>query len=283
MQYVERRPLRYRMEKITIATLNIGAASKERAQRILDEWIARSVCDAFVLTETSDGEGTALIESAFLDVGWATARFPVQNDRGVLVASRIRFNRVNKLCDSDPARGRTVVVQLDTKPCLELIGMYVPNRGNEWQKTERKQSYLKYWLSHLTRTPAAGPRILVGDLNIVPATQKPRFLPQQQFEYDWLESLKTNCDLCDIALEQPAMGHESTWVAHTGEGYTYDHILISKALRDRVCEFSYDHTTRAKNGITDHSALSVVFELDSVSRLSTIRVGTPRQAGLFSA
>jgi exonuclease III len=271
------------MEKISVATLNIGAASKQRAQRILDEWIIPSSYDIFVFTETSEGEGTSLIASAFVDVGWAIAHFPVQDDRGVLLASRIPFKCINKVYQADPARGRTVVVQLNTHPCVEIVGMYVPNRGNDSQKTERKWSYLKYWLSHLSRSPLAGSRILLGDLNVVPGTQHPRFLPQQQFEYEWLERLLSSCDLYDIAVKHNQAGHENTWVAHTGEGYTYDHILISKALQNRVCGFSYDHTTRRRDGITDHSALSVVIELDTVSHLQAFRVGTPRQAGLFSA
>jgi hypothetical protein len=95
--------------------------------------------------------------------------------------------------------------------------------------------------------------------------------------------LSRKCGLYDAALRHNSSGHESTWVANTGEGYTYDHIMPHTNLSARVVKFSYDHSPRRRGGITDHSALSLFIGLDRVGFLDTCKVGTPRQAELFQS
>src|SRR6185369_2955683 len=138
------------------------------------------------------------------------------------------------------------------------------------------------WLKYLSDESASNQqRILLGDLNVVPPSQHPLFLPQQQFEYDWYENLNIRGGIYDAATMHRALGHESTWVAHTGEGYTYDHILLQKGLAPRVVQFEYDHSTRSTGGITDHSALILALDLDSVSILHRRPLTVPTQAELF--
>jgi exodeoxyribonuclease-3 len=270
------------MTRVSIATLNIAAASKERARRILDEWVIPSDFDVYIFTETSDGEGTKLILSEFSDAGWSVLRpLTEPNDRGVAVATRVCAKHIDEYPADDPARGRAVLIEMDTVPRIELLGMYVPNRGNDPAKLQRKRSYLGCWLKYLSHNSPSRQRIVLGDLNVVPATQHPQFLPQQQFEYDWYSRLTGICNLYDAAVKHNRVGHESTWVANTGEGYTYDHILLHNNLQRRVISFGYDHSTRSRGGITDHSAVSVVIDLDSVALMDTYKVGTPKQAGLF--
>ena len=270
-------------EQITIATLNIASASKERARRILDDWIAppsREV-DAYVFTETSDGSGTQLITSEFRRGGWTIFQRPtIAGDRGVVVATRLHATESNSY-PSDSTPGRCIVINLQTIPRIQLVGMYVPNRGNDTTKTERKRAFLVEWLRFLADTPISSDRILVGDLNVVPPTQHPQFLPQQQFEYDWFEKLKSRAGLCDAAVDIGDSGHESTWVAHTGEGYTYDHILLQKSLLPRVVKFKYDHSTRSRGGVTDHSALSLSLKVDTARIIHRRSVTVPTQAELF--
>jgi exodeoxyribonuclease-3 len=159
--------------------------------------------------------------------------------------------------------------------------MYVPNRGNDWAKTERKRAFLECWLN-FCRASASGDvqRILLGDLNVVPTDQRPVFLPQQQFEYDWFVNLESAAGLYDAAVRHGPR-HESTWVAHNGEGYTYDHIMLQKSLAKRVISFQYDHSTRQERALTDHSALVLTMDVDSVQRLSVSPIGQPRQTQLF--
>ncbi len=270
------------MPMITIATINIGAASKERARSILDKWLIQVPADVYVLTETSEGQGTELILSEFRNSGWSVFQLPTApKDRGAAVVTRISASLVTELPPTDPAPGRSVVIDLSTLPPIRLIGMYVPNRGNDWAKTERKEKFLSCWLAYMQGLDSGTrQRILLGDLNVVPNPQHPIFLPQQRFEYDWLAQLQTRAGLRDAAVGLGA-GHESTWVAHTGEGYTYDHIFMSAELMSRASHFRYDHSSREDRTITDHSALLVDLQLEEAEQIPVMKPGEQRQTQLF--
>lgn len=272
------------METIKIATLNIAAASKERARKIIDDWILPLAFEVYVLTETSEGTGTQLIISELQDAGWAVFQRPTHpKDRGVAIVSRIGADAASTYPVTDPAPGRSVIIELQTTPQIQLIGMYVPNRGNDPSKTERKRVYLNCWLRYLMNKYSTNHhRILIGDLNVVPTSQDPQFLPQEQFEYDWYRQLASQCKLYDAALRHNPSGHESTWIAHTGEGYTYDHIMPDELLSRRVTNISYDHSTRSQNGLTDHSGLVLSVAVDAVTRLDLASRAVPtKQGSLF--
>jgi len=273
------------MDRITIATLNIAAASKERARRVLDEWLDRSSFDVYVLTETSDGDGTKLIMSEFNRAGWAVfQRTTVPGDRGSIIVSRIKATEATTYAVDDPAPGRSIIIDLHTTPRVRLIGMYVPNRGNDPSKSDRKRAFLNSWIRCLLndRQPDVQ-RVLLGDLNVVPTSQRPKFLPQERFEYNWYDNIAHQIGLYDAAIKHGASGHESTWVAYTGEGYTYDHIFPEKSLIGRVVQFKYDHSTRVVGGVSDHSALILSLDLDSVDYIHRHRVLEPRQTELFKS
>jgi exonuclease III len=270
------------MKRIAITTLNIAAASKERARRILDEWISQRPSDVYILTESSEGTGTELVVSEFRSSGWAVfQRLTAAKDRGVVVATRICARECTAYPADDPAPGRTLLVDLQTTPAIRLVAMYVPNRGNDPTKTARKRAFLDTWLRCLTDKPQSVNRILIGDLNVVPPPQRPQFLPQERFEYEWYHALIQQAGLYDAALVHGAGRHEDTWVAHTGEGYTYDHILPEKSLSGRVSEFHYDHSTRQRDGVTDHSAIVVALNVDSVNLLHERDFTVPKQGELF--
>lgn len=271
------------MERIRISTLNIAAASKERARRILDEWISPSSFDVYVLTETSEGSGTQLITSEFRTAGWNIFQRPtIAKDRGVTIASRLGATELNSHYSDDSTPGRSIVIDLHTTPRIRLVGMYVPNRGNDPTKIERKRVFLQDWLRFLSDDSVSSHDcILLGDLNVVPPKQHPQFLPQQQFEYDWYKGLSTRAGLCDVAVVRGALQHENTWVAHTGEGYTYDHVLVQRRLLPRVTKFEYDHSTRSAGGITDHSALVLSLDVDSVDFIHRRPLAVPTQTELF--
>lgn len=271
------------MDQITIATLNIAAASEERALRLLDEWITPTSFDVYVLTETSDGAGTQLITSEFKAAGWAVFQRPTSpKERGVTIASRVAASEYTLYPPNDPVPGRTSIVDLNTTPGIQLVGMYVPNRGNDPTKMSRKKTYLDCWLRHLLNAPSPKrERVLLGDLNVVPTSQRPIFLPQEPFEYRWYEGLDRDAGFYDAAVMHNASRHESTWVAHTGEGYTYDHVMPSRTLLKRVVKFAYDHSTRSRQAVSDHSAIILSLELDWVNYLHRNALKRRMQMGLF--
>jgi exodeoxyribonuclease-3 len=269
------------MDNVTIATLNIGAASRDRARRIIDEWILPSSFDVYVLTETSEGPGTHMILSEMKDAGWLVFLRPTKpKDRGTAIVSRIAATPHAAYPVDDPAPGRAIIITLDTEPTIEIIGMYVPNRGNDSGKTDRKRTFLGCWLRRLA-SDIGHQRILVGDLNVVPPTQRPQFLPQEPFEYEWYETLISSCGIYDAASRHNPPGHESTWVAYNGEGYTYDHIMIAEDMMTFVTRFAYDHSTRNRR-LSDHSAIVISVVVDAASRLDLLSRALPtKQANLF--
>ncbi len=270
--------------ELSIGTLNIGAAARERAERIFEEWIVPSGLDVYVITETTSGPGTQFLLSQFETAGWAVHRWPAEDrDRGAMIVTRVAGDDARQQLPDDPAPGRSVIVDLATVPAVRIVGMYVPNRGNDPAKTKRKEDFLAIWLRHLTTLkPLERSTILVGDLNVVPVGQNPHFLPQQPFEYAWYEELIGAQGLYDSAVAHNDGGHEPTWVAHNGECYTYDHILPATKLKSRVSEFKYDHSTRARGGgVTDHSALVIRFTVDSLDLRPTHPLGEARQRELF--
>ncbi len=197
------------------------------------------------------------------------------------MATRVQAKQSLKYPENDPAPGRTVLLELDTDPAIQLVAMYVPNRGNDPGKTDRKRAFLDVWKRQIGSAGSKGSdRVLLGDLNVVPPTQHPRFLPQQQFEDAWFQYMCGPCGFYDAAQQHNRGGHESTWVAHTGEGYTYDHILPTRSLMSRVVEFRYDHATR-EAGLTDHSAMRLTLTIERKSVLPTHPLGQPAQRSLF--
>jgi exodeoxyribonuclease-3 len=266
---------------ISIATLNIGAASKGRAARIVEEWVAASDHDVYVFTETTNGEGTDLIASAFATAGWKVFRERLpERERGVLIAARIAAVRIDGPVD-DPAPGRTVFIELSSEPRVVVAGMYVPSRDATVRQIRRTEEFLAFWCRSLTAMASHPHRILAGDLNVVPPDQHPSIFPQLDFEDRWFASLEHAAGFVDPVRVRGLL-HEFTWRARrSDEGYTYDYVLASRALIPRVVNTSYDHTVRMTRGLSDHSAVALSLKLDKVSLRAPRPQQHVRQGSLF--
>jgi exonuclease III len=267
-----------RTAPITIATLNIGACSRSRAERIIDEWINPNAFDVLALTETSSGSGTTHLHTYLTGVGYLVyGSDPDAKDRGALVATRLQAIEA-PYPPADPLPWRSASTRITGSPDLGITGLYVPNRSNDPLKLQRKRTYLDVWREWLLAEQ--GPLLVLGDLNVVPPTQKPKMLPQMDFEYEWYSSL-TDTRFVDCALAFGGTAHEATWVSHFGEPYTYDHMFISPSLRSAVRSFAYDHTTRGPTGVTDHSALILTIELAGATPADPPAPHEVRQTELF--
>lgn len=232
-----------------IVSLNIASASERRAEAIIT-WLKGSQADLVVMSETSNGPGTRRIARAFLELGWyGQLGETTGNERGAAIYGRWPMQTTDRP-QADPLPARAMTVTVDG---FDLYGFYIPNRGNDATKLRRKTEFLDAWGKWLVDKGRERPSLVIGDLNIVPASQHPAMLPQMKFEYDWIQRLRSvYSDLAESRLG----AHEFTWVAHTGEGYTYDHAFASRGLAPRVVAFEYDHSSRSKEA-SDHSALTV--------------------------
>jgi hypothetical protein len=96
-----------------------------------------------------------------------------------------------------------------------------------------------------------------------------------------MEQIQSRGGLYDAAYRHHENGHESTWVAYTGEGYTYDHIFVQEDLQPQVRQVQYDHRPRLSMGVSDHSAVIVTLELTRMDMIHRRELVVPTQTDLF--
>jgi exodeoxyribonuclease-3 len=267
---------------LSILTVNIGAASRERAEAML-RWLVGRSEDAFVLTETSAGAGTAYLLDRFRQAGFAVLHTPDGNgDRGAALVSRVAiaeplttsFARVS-------VPGRVATAVLDTKPAVAVLGVYVPSRDRSANKTERKQAFVTSLLAALDELPAElRARLVVGgDYNVIARTHRPLhpgFLP---FEFGLLEALEAH-GLVDAHAQCSPSEQAYSWIGRTGDGYRYDYFHVGRELAERIRACSYLHETREQR-LTDHAAVALRLDVDRVSQLATTGPTANATATLF--
>ncbi|WP_433365349.1 endonuclease/exonuclease/phosphatase family protein [Streptosporangium sp. CA-115845] len=247
---------------VTALTVNIGAASRVRAELLL-RWLAARPEQVFLLTETSAGAGTTYLLDQFRTAGYAVVKTPdVNGERGAALVSRIpliqphltSFNGVS-------IPGRVAVAALDTQPRTWFLGVYVPSRDRSEGKTIRKQTFIASLLDALGGLPAEQHDHLVigGDYNVIAADHDPLhpgFLP---FEFGMLSTLESRGFLDAHGHCLPGVQAYS-WIGRTGDGYRYDYFHVGPALATLVRSCTYLHETRETN-LTDHAAVQLVVDV----------------------
>jgi exodeoxyribonuclease-3 len=253
---------------LNVLTINIGAASRDRAEAVM-RWFAARHDDVVLLTETSAGAGTTYLLDQFRRAGFAVVNTPDVGDRGAALISRVRlleeqpvpFSKV-----SIPAR--VAVAILDTQPRITVAGVYVPSRDRSLAKTERKETFIGTLLECLHSLPAdqRDHLILGGDYNVISRNHRPLhpgFLP---FELDLLEALHEQ-GLTDAHQYLRPDDQEYSWIGRTGDGYRYDYFNVGSALTEHIDAANYLHETRQQR-LTDHAAVSMSLNV-APTRLDT--------------
>ncbi|HYU09420.1 MAG TPA: endonuclease/exonuclease/phosphatase family protein [Gemmatimonadales bacterium] len=255
---------------LSILTVNIGAASRERAEVMLG-WLASRTEDVFILTETSSGAGTTYLLERFRQAGFAVVHTPDGNgDRGTAIVSRVRLAEpLSKPFAAVTIPGRVAAAVLATTPAVAVLGVYVPSRDRSIDKTEKKQTFVTSLLTALDDLPdeLRGRLAIGGDYNVIARTHRPLhpgFLP---FEFGMLEALETH-GFVD-AHERCSPGEQPySWIGRTGDGYRYDYFHVGPELAERITDCTYLHETREQR-LTDHAAVSLHLAVDAVDRLET--------------
>jgi hypothetical protein len=139
---------------LSVLTVNIGAASLERARLQLD-WLASRPEEVLVITETSAGPGTAWLLDHFRRAGFAVIKTPdTDGERGSALVSRVRVARdltAEFAAVSVPCRVSAAV--LGTEPAISVLGVYVPSRDRSADKTERKQRFIRTLVEECDKLP----------------------------------------------------------------------------------------------------------------------------------
>ena len=255
---------------LSILTVNIGAAGRDRAGKLL-HWLATRPEDTFVLTETSAGTGTAYILERFRDAGYAVVYTPdTSGDRGTALVSRVAVAEpLSAAIAGVSVPGRVAGAVLDTTPAVAVLGVYVPSRDRSSDKTEKKRAFVASFLKALGALPdeLRARLVVCGDYNVIHRTHRPLhpgFLP---FEFDLFETLE-GCGLVD-AYQHCAPGEQAySWIGHTGDGYRYDYFHAGGELTEHIQACTYLHETREQR-LTDHAAVTLSLDITMMYRLQT--------------
>jgi exodeoxyribonuclease-3 len=243
-------------------TLNIGAAASPRAETIL-EWLERRGEDLIILTETSCGPGTELLSTGLAARGYEVVATPPNNDRGVLIASRVPVRRrfCAKLDVSLPWRAAGVV--LDTCPVLAVVGVYVPSRDRTPAKIARKRDFISSFVRGLEglSTKMRKHLLIAGDYNVISRRHDPPRKGYFSYEYGMHEALERLGFAAghELGSKEP---HPYSWIGRTGDGYLYDYIHLGGALHSRIDACEYVQDTRQRR-LSDHAAVAFSCWLDA--------------------
>jgi exodeoxyribonuclease-3 len=235
---------------LEILTLNVCSPSRARAERQL-EWLAERPEQVLVLTETSDGTGTQLLDERLRSAGWEVRRpVPGEAERGVLIASRVALG-----AEGSPSatylRERVESVSIGS---LEVIGVYAPSRDDSAEKVARKRRFLAELLTVIGERPSRE-TVMIGDLNIVERGQRSSGGEFRDWEYELYEELP-NLGWLDAYRALHPERVDYSWVDLEGRGYRFDHAFISGELRERLSRCEYLHETREVD-LSDHSAMVI--------------------------
>jgi len=258
------------MKKISLLALNIGNPSLERAEKQC-RWLSRRTEDVFVLSETKNSEGCSYIKDFFShgtcdllagsDGPDYSINYPVSNGKelGVMIISKLPIKRnISPLSSSDAFFGRYAesIIGFGLED-MTLLGLYVPSRDRSGPKIERKKAFIQFVESQIKSFNGTN-SIIMGDFNILDRNHFPHYNTFFDWEYGYYDFLIAN-GFVDVFRHCHPSSNEYSWVGRTGDGYRYDYAFISKDLQKRVSSCQFIHETR-KNGLTDHSAVSMLLD-----------------------
>lgn len=244
------------MSGFSIFNWNIGNPSKERAKR-------QALClterpeDLFVLTEVKKSEGCYFLQSYFQSKGYSVKYpKPKENNYGVMIIGRNNFKDHSTAERVEYLSSR--ISSIKTKG-LKITGVYVPSRGSDTnEKKERKIKFIEEIYNTLEKEELNN-FIFCGDLNVIPPDHSPSYKQFQTWEYDFYTKLKEEYNLEDAFRKLHPNKKDYSWFGRTGNGYRYDHCLVSSDLLEKLKKCNYYHEPR-KEKLSDHSALIVEFD-----------------------
>ena len=252
---------------LQLVTINIGAAGQARAERIAD-WLDDRDDDVIILTETSNGPGTAWLLDRFRTAGWRVIHTPSPDgDRSAAIVTRIAGRAPHIRLDLKvPLPHRLPTCWLDTTPAIPVVGAYVPSRDRSATKVDKKKGFIEDLVAAVATTPefVRGGMILGGDLNVIDRFHQPAHTGFLDFELDMAKRLTENGLLDAFTHCQPGV-QEHSWVGRTGDGYRYDYLYVGAPLTRVLASCNYIHNTRP--GLTDHSAVHMRLNIRVLERL----------------
>lgn len=268
-----------------IATWNVNSL-RARLERVLG-WIERAAPDVLLLQETKLRDGDAPAD-AFRDAGYALAHHGEGGRNGVAIASRCGLEDVAKGLGAAPApasddsdedplsEARAIAASCDG---VRVVSLYAPNgRSVDSVFYTAKLAWFDRLAAWLRETADAGSAVVLGgDFNVAPADADvwdplachggTHVSPPERAAFARL------CEwgLVDAyRLRHPEPGRYTWWDYragrfHKNQGMRIDHLLVSRAVEQRVVWSEIDREARKGNPTpSDHAPL--VADLDAPGR-----------------
>lgn len=252
---------------VKIMTMNIGNPSIERARKQI-EWIKNRNEDIFVLTETKNSAGCALIEEVFsehrLDGVQSNINvvFPrsATKDLGVMCLSKYPIKKTEfAFKETNQYYSRYLYNEISLyKQKIKTVGLYVPSRNQTPEKIIRKKNFLEQTINSLKKLPRKS-TIVCGDFNIVDRDHIPHYNTFKKWEYLFYDQL-IELGYVDAFKKCNPGVQEYSWVGRTNSGYRYDYCFVSSDIQEQIVDCYFVHDTRNMR-LTDHSALVVELSL----------------------
>jgi exodeoxyribonuclease III len=266
---------------LSLLTLNLQAAAHARADRILS-WLAERDDHAIVLTETSNGPGTARLLDRFQEAGLIVDhRRSLDGDRGCALVSRIPARVRPDLTEGISLPGRAVAVTLDTEPAVTLLGIYVPSSDRAPDKVAKKKAFLASVHDALAAIGDEERRRLVvtGDYNVISRHHEPRYPAFQPFEYAFLDQL-ADLGLADVHEHLHPGVQVHSWYSRGGNGYRFDYFHTGADLTTTAT--SCVHLTEVRTGgLSDHDAVMLTLTATTPEPLAAADLAAQAAATLF--
>jgi len=264
---------------LSLLTLNLQAAALARAGRIL-EWLSQRDDHAMVLTETSNGPGTAHLLDQFRDAGMLVEHRRSQDgDRGCALISRIPVRARPDLTEGISLPGRAVAVTLDTEPAVTLLGIYVPSSDRAPAKVAKKKAFLASVRNIIASIGENERRRLVvtGDYNVISRHHEPRYPVFRPFEYAFLDQL-AELGLADVHEQLHPGVQVHSWYGRGGNGYRFDYFHTGVDLTAAATSCIHLPEVRT-GGLSDHDAVALT--LTATTQVVLAAAAVPAAATLF--
>lgn len=246
---------------LSVLTLNVQAASLVRAQRLL-AWLDARDDDVVILTETSNGPGTAYLLNQCAAAGRHVVHTRTQDgDRGCAIVSRLPVSTRRDLLPEVSLPARAVMVTLQTNPAVTALGLYVPSSDRAPAKVAKKRTFLASVLDGLRQLndEHRAQLIIGGDYNVIPRDHQPKYSAFLPFEYDFLDGL-AQLGLTDAHQELHGAVQAYSWMGRAGNGYRFDYLHTGAALTSKLDTCEYLHEPREKK-LTDHAAVAATLRI----------------------
>lgn len=266
---------------LSILTVNVQAASPRRAAALLD-WLDRRPEQVFILTETSSGEGTALLLDRFRAAGWLVLHTPDPGgDRGCAVVGRAALTPWPEVAAGVSLPGRVVTAVLDTEPTVGLLGLYVPSSDRAADKVDKKRRFIASVLAAIDGLSERdrGSLVIGGDYNVIARDHQPAYRGFLPFEYALLDQLAAH-GFVDAHQHCTPGVQAHSWIGRGGNGYRFDYLHIGASLTSRITSCAYVHEPREQR-LSDHAAVTVALNLDHVNETNVDPAGSAYAGILF--